>query len=308
MQSNGKNSITIGIVAHNNAADIIYTLRSILKQRGSSFTIDEIVVISDGSSDKTTEKVAKYAEKYPIIKLFEGAKHRGKVVRLHQLFSLVKSKYIYIFDGNVILFKNNVLETMSRAFNTQNTALVSPNLEPMHVKGFKPNLIKSWNNLITKPKKYFNSGNTIFNFRGEAFAIKTSTAHNIVFPKIVISESPYLFFTVKAQNLNFKFVSLATILFRTPLTFKEYVEQKQMLISEKNNLISIFGKEVNKEYHLPFTLRLRGLVFSTLKNPLNIGLIPLFAIIDLFAAYSSFRKKDRVWTTFPTRKSKAHSY
>ena len=52
-----KPTVTIGIPAYNEEANIKNLLDSILSQIQNNFIIDEIIVVSDGSSDKTADIV-----------------------------------------------------------------------------------------------------------------------------------------------------------------------------------------------------------------------------------------------------------
>lgn len=308
MQFNERRSMTIGVLSHNNSENIIYLLRSILKQKGESFSIDEIIVISDGSTDNTAEKVHKYSEKYPLVRLFADTKQKGKLVRLQQIFSLTKSKYTFIFDGDVILYKNDVLDTMVKSLNMLNIGLVSADLLSIEVKGLKANIIKVWFNLLNQMRKGVNGGDNVYNFREGAFGINTDLAKNIVFPKAVTSASPYLFFTTKAHDLKFQFVSQAQVLFHTPTSFSRYLEQSKIAAIEKKKLYSIFGQDIYKEYRVSLQSKLTAVFISVMRNPFNVLIIMLFSILKIVPYKLSITKKDSHWTVMPTTKRKAHSY
>lgn len=308
MQNTPRESVTVGIVAHNDSADIIYLLRSILKQKGDSFSIDEIIIITDGSTDNTAEKVQKYADKYLMVKHIKETQRRGNLFRLEQIFSLVKSTYTFIFDGDVILLKSDVLDTMVKALRSPDTGLVSANLEPMAVNGIKAIIIKAWYTFLRQIQSRTNNGNTVYNFQAKAFGIKTDLAKNIVFPKIVTSVSPYLFFSTKAHEAKFKFVSATHILFHTPQTFIEYVKQSKEAVADKNKLISLFGKEMNKEYRVAFLSQLPFVFISILKNPFNIIIMMLFGMVKFMPYKTDTMKSDNTWKVVPAIKRKVHSY
>lgn len=307
MNKSVKKTVTIGIYAHNTAPDIIYLLRSILKQKGNNFTIDEIIVISDGSVDLTAKKVSDYAEKYPIIRLITYKEHAGRSVRIQQLFNLVKSDYIFCFNGDVIVTKTNSFEKMISAFDKKSTMLISVNLQPMSVKGLKAGFIKSWYLMVGRTTKLVNKGDNIYNFLGTAFGVSTTFAKDIVFPNAVSSECAYMYLIVKEQKKNFAFISDVIVLFHTPAQFKDYFNNTQRWYAEKKALLMIFGKGIRNEFKIPFNLAVPSFTLSILKNPFNILVIIFFGIFS-FAPIKIVSKMDNQTQITASTKRKAHSY
>lgn len=279
-----RKSITIGIYAHNCASDILYLLRSILKQKGANFSIDEILIISDKSTDSTVSKVSKYVEKNPILKLLHFDVFKGKLIRLNQIFNMAKSDYIVIFDGDIILTKSNILEKMVNAFQNQNSDLVSVNMQPMALKGLKANIIRSWQELQYKTRKSIRNGNNIYNFHGSAFGISTIFAKRIIFPNVLKNDTSFLYLVSRIQKVNFTFIPDATALFHTPANFQEYLHRKTLINEERKSLLPIFGKEVQKEFKVPFYHLLGTNVVAFIKNPFILPVSFIFKLINLIPA------------------------
>lgn len=62
-----------------------------MEQRAKSGLTYEIIIVSDGSTDKTVEVAHKYAAKYETVKVLALVKNRGKggavrLVRFHFIF------------------------------------------------------------------------------------------------------------------------------------------------------------------------------------------------------------------------------
>ena len=72
-------------------------IKSILTQ---SFTDLELLIINDGSTDKTANLVRKYKDKR--IKFINNKKNRGLVAVLNQGMKLIKSRYLVRMDGDDI--------------------------------------------------------------------------------------------------------------------------------------------------------------------------------------------------------------
>ena len=73
-----KKSVSIGIPAYNEEENIKILLSSVLAQKQDNFIIKEIVVVSDGSTDETGNRVLEIRNK--IIKLFKNNQRIGQVL------------------------------------------------------------------------------------------------------------------------------------------------------------------------------------------------------------------------------------
>src|SRR5215472_11373394 len=60
---------SIGIMAHNEEANISHTIHALLRQQGSSMCIEEIIVVASGCTDCTVAIVREIALKEPRVRL-----------------------------------------------------------------------------------------------------------------------------------------------------------------------------------------------------------------------------------------------
>jgi glycosyltransferase involved in cell wall biosynthesis len=91
--------ITIGIPAYNEEVSIKRVLDSLLRQKHEMFVLDEIIVVSDGSTDETDTIVMSY--KNQKIRLVKNKKRMGKNYSLNYLFKHVTSTLLVILDADV---------------------------------------------------------------------------------------------------------------------------------------------------------------------------------------------------------------
>lgn len=85
-----KISLSIGIPAHNEEANIKNLLLAILSQREVGFFIEEIIVISDGSTDRTVDKIREV--KNGRIKLIVGKSRKGQTARQNEILDMLDQK------------------------------------------------------------------------------------------------------------------------------------------------------------------------------------------------------------------------
>jgi len=122
-------TVTIGVPAYNKASEIEATLNSLL-------VLDyphkpEIIVVDDGSTDKTIEIVRKFGNR---VKLILMKKNSGrKAVPLNVALKHAKGELFGFIDADTIMDKN-ALKAMVGYFNNENVAAVMPAMKTLSSK------------------------------------------------------------------------------------------------------------------------------------------------------------------------------
>src|SRR3989344_6673402 len=107
---NKKITVSIGISAYNEEANIKKLLLSLLTQKRIGFKIKEIVILSDGSNDKTIS-LAKSVDSN-LIKIIDRKIRRGKVIRQNEILKLINSDVLVLLDADVIPANNMLLRNL----------------------------------------------------------------------------------------------------------------------------------------------------------------------------------------------------
>ena len=106
-------TVSILIPALNEENNIGKLLNDILGQKMSEHSIlEKILIISDGSTDKTNEIVTSLSQKNPIIELVINEKRLGKIFSLANGFEKLQSDYVILFDGDVRLCDDTITELL----------------------------------------------------------------------------------------------------------------------------------------------------------------------------------------------------
>src|SRR5262245_52847255 len=101
-----KKTLTIGIPAFNEEANIGYLLQRLLTQNIFNATLEKIIVVSDGSSDKTAKIVREIKDKR--ILLIENPERLGLYATQNKILENTDSDILVMFDAD-ILPKNQYL-------------------------------------------------------------------------------------------------------------------------------------------------------------------------------------------------------
>src|SRR5260370_31297138 len=82
-------SVTVALSAFNEARNIKRLLKSILSQQEKGFSLKQIWVYCDGSTDSTVRQIRSLKARK--IKVYHGEKRMGKSVRLNQIYQRLKT-------------------------------------------------------------------------------------------------------------------------------------------------------------------------------------------------------------------------
>src|SRR6185437_3351645 len=105
-----RTTVSIGIPAFNEQANINQLLTLLLSQTGSNITLEKIFVISDGSTDKTDAEVAKIHD--PRIYFSDDRKRLGKSARLNEIVKLNTSDVLILMDADVVFNDKKLLSKL----------------------------------------------------------------------------------------------------------------------------------------------------------------------------------------------------
>lgn len=95
-------SISVGVMAYNEEKIISKCLDGLIGQQLESGTIDEIIVVSSGSTDRTNEIVQEYGKKDPRIKLLIQAERLGKAVAINDFLEIAKGDITIVESADTV--------------------------------------------------------------------------------------------------------------------------------------------------------------------------------------------------------------
>lgn len=268
-EKNKKFTVTVGIPAHNEEANIANMLNSVISQEQKSFVLERIIVILDGCVDNTEDVVREFMKKYPIMELIVDGKRIGKKERLNYLYDLNQSDFIFTFDADIILANNLVVEEMIKIFlNDDKTCLVVAHQIPIANKSFIGKIIYYHHVLWDKIRIPINEGDHIHNLHGAASALKKSFAYSFKYPKEVTSDAGFLYL-MAYKKFGFKYAKNAQVFYKTPATLNDIrIQSARSIFIRKKQLADYFGEWIYGLYEIPFKYKVRGITAVFIFHPI----------------------------------------
>lgn len=290
-RNKSKKIVSIYIPTYNEECNIGFLLKSLLKQKAHSYSTENIVVVNDGSTDKTKETVLELSQKYPTIKFLDDGKRIGKIDRLNQIYKINKSEILILFDGDLMLRSPYVIERMVTKFG-KGVALVSPNKHPLKARTFVEKLINCLYGFFYEIRKDFNGGDTIHNFITCAYGISDEFAKKLYYPKNVYPITKFTYLAAVKNGLKFKFAKDTCVYFRSPGNIRDYSLQ----INRFSNVEAIneryYGSWVHNILYIPISRKLTVAVKMLLTHPLVFSLAILLRTILMLEKKKS---SGRMW-------------
>ncbi|QQS16160.1 MAG: glycosyltransferase [Candidatus Moraniibacteriota bacterium] len=294
-----KFTVTVGIAAYNEAANISFLLEDILKQRCESFVLGRIVVVSDGSSDETAVIARRYDSSGVLV--FDDGERRGKSVRSNEILDISKdSDAVILLDADIALLGDMVFESMIRCVKG-GADLVSPELQALPPRSVFGCAVVAGHDLKRAMFSEWRGGKNIYQCHGAARAFSRKLLETFRF-KGSIGEDAYSYLFVK--KFGFRYVSLldTAIAIRVPETFRDHKKQSRRFLCSQDMFRDEFGSgNVFAEYRYPKALLAKHLFISFMKRPFSIAAyICVMICIALFPSESNVKKE--VWTAASSSK------
>jgi len=95
-------SCSVGIMAHNEEANISRTIYAVLEQYCLSVRIEEVIVVASGCTDRTIPLVAEIARQEPRVRLYTQEKREGKASAINLFLKQALSPVVVLIGADVI--------------------------------------------------------------------------------------------------------------------------------------------------------------------------------------------------------------
>ncbi len=239
-------NISIGIPAHNEEKNIGNLLNDIMSQKLEHHTLEEILVISDGSTDKTDEIVSSFMNKYDNVSLIIREQRSGKGSALSMMFDIVQSDILILLDADIRL-DTGALNSLEKFFDEKDVGLIAGNPMP-----YPPNDLLniaeqasffSWV-LLDKIKNI--SMPNLYHSHGRILILYKQLYKNIV-DIISLGDDQSIYLSCVNNDLRVKYAQDVKVFYNLPKASKDYLKQNirfSLAIKEKEKK---FGKHFMKK-------------------------------------------------------------
>jgi len=300
--------VTIGIPAYQSEDNIAQLLQSLVNQKETGFTINEILVYSDGNTDSTAKFAAGVKDRKKRIQVILGKNRYGMSYGLKYMLNVAKGNIFVLINDDVLIKSTNFIGEMVSPFaKHKNVGLVSGNPQPLPANNFIQKAGISTFKAYERTRYSFRQGQNKMTCDGKALALHRDFWKQIKFPtdnSKLGNVDAYLYFSVLTLGFTYYHARKAVIYYDFPYTSKEYVKWTARNNANKALLRKQFGAIVDLEYKIPAIAHLRSLVIEMLKNPLGAIYIYGIGLIAKNRARSISKNFTPTWEVVSTTKKR----
>jgi len=215
-----KLKVSIGIPAYNEEANIVNLLNNLLNQKTTNVEIKEIIVINDGSTDGTLEKIINFINSNKNtgkkIKIISYDNRQGKWFAINHFLKAAKSG-ILVMESADTMPKKDAIENMVSPFRNRKVGIIGAHIVPLNKKncffGSMAHFIYDLHHRISLEMPKF----------GELIAFR-----NVVkrIPKTIVDEEE-IASLIRAKNYEAVYEPQAIVYNKAPTNFGDMIEQRR---------------------------------------------------------------------------------
>jgi len=280
-------TVTIGIPALNEGKNIGTLLQSLISQEERGFVIEQIVVISDGSTDNTAQIVN--ATHDPRIDLIDGHERLGKAVRQNEMLERCASEIIVFLDADIKIVSLKFIHNLVEPILEGRADFTSGRIAPLKPKGLVDSVLAHAMRVKTYLYESHNNGDSVYSCFGPARAFSRSAYQKLHFQKVA-GEDAYSYLQMKQANMRFASASDAVFYVRCPGSIADHKKQSVRFLSSQAELSTIFGEEyVRKAYNMPLFICVKGILYSFTMSPFH---SIIYVVIYLYMKLQAIRSRE----------------
>lgn len=226
-------SVSMGICAYNEEQNIEYLLKSLSGQITDKVHIEEIIIISDGSTDRTDEIVQSYI-KEDKIKVIRLKNRCGKYAAVNKFLELAKSPVLVLASADIILAKDAV-EKLGVGFLSDGT---------LGIAGCHPKPVNSIDHFMGYVV------NLQWHLHHELSLIRPKFGELIAFRNVIDSlpltcvDEEQIAAIIKNKGYALKYIPEAVVYNKGPENVRDFLIQRRRIYSGHIILKKICGYEV----------------------------------------------------------------
>lgn len=252
----GKLTITIGIPAYNEEANIGRLMGDLLSQKCRGFKIVEIIVSSDGSDDGTEKIVRTFRDSR--IKLIVNEDRRGIARGLNQIASRAQGNILVAIDADIRILDGNFIEKLIEPIVRGNADLTSASIKPLPQKTPFAKMLATSMDLKAVLFGKVAGGNSIYTCYGLARAFSARFYKTLNFP-VSVGNDMYSYLKCLSSGFKFRFAPDAIAWYSLPKNLEDHKKQSLRFFITQAQQEKIFEPEfVKSQLHIPLNVYLKA--------------------------------------------------
>ncbi len=298
-----KPSVTVFVSAYNEAENIEAFLNSILGQKEENFILKKIVVVSDGSTDRTSEVVKGIHSSK--IHLVDSQKRIGKSERLSAIYKTFQTDFLVQSDADIVMKDEFIISRLVKTLvSNRNIGLCGGNPIAVDGKTFTEKAINITHHMYRRFRSDLRKGHNVFSADGRLLALSKPFASGLVIPTDMIANDMFAYFSCISKGYLYRYVPEAVVWFRSPQNLRDHLRQNSRFEAGPIRMEKYFGKTlIQKELSIPPITLLTCMLKEFLQHPVLCLYILCANTLCRYEAHKKESKMTALWGMATTTKS-----
>lgn len=263
-----RSTITVGIPAFNEEANIGYLLEEIGKQRFKGYTLEKIIVSSDASTDATRTIVESIND--PRIVFLDNKKRQGQSARQNQIIEMTDTDVLVLLNADITLDDDSFIEKLVEPVLERGADLTSSNMLMVEPTSRFEKIIAAGFRLKNNIFERYNNGLNMYTCHGAARAFSKKLYKTFRFGESV-GEDGYSYLFCKKNGYKFAYVGSAVARIKLPDNIRDHQKQSIRFFKSNQAWYAEFGRPfVDAELEIPCSIGIRALIGSLVIEPISI--------------------------------------
>jgi poly-beta-1,6-N-acetyl-D-glucosamine synthase len=240
---------SVGVMAYNEEANVLRTLRAIIEQESSKTCMAEVIVVASGCTDRTVPIVQEYMQDEPRIRLIVQERREGKASAINLFLQAAKSPVLVLMGADTIPEKET-LERLCVNFADPTVGMVGARPVPVNDQDtFTGHAVHVLWRLHDSMARRVPKLGELIAFRNVVKTIPTDTAVD----EISIQAS------IARQGLRMVYVPEALVYNKGPVTIRDFLSQRRRIYAGHLQVLA-------KEHFEAPTMNVRAILRALVEN------------------------------------------
>ncbi len=282
-------TVTIGIPAFNEEANITHLIRALLRQKTPNFRLEKILVVSDHSTDATEQFVRSVRDRR--VHLLVNKRRLGLNGTQNVILRHSKSDILILFDADVLPKNDNCISLLiAPLISNPKVGLTSGKLYSLRVmSNIISRILANAHEMKRRVFETLPNHHNLYLCAGRVRAMSRKLYSQIHWPEDV-PEDAYSYLQAVTHKLRFVYQPNAIVYFHPPTTIEDHIKQNNRFVTGKRSLGKYFPEELlRREYHLPLLSVFKEMYIFFLKRPFS---IPAYFLLMLYISLFKNLRQD----------------
>ncbi len=242
-------TLTVGISAYNEEANLGRLMEDLLRQKEEGFSLEKIMVVSDGSTDGTIEAARGFAD--PRIRLLAGRRRQGLARRQNQIFKTAKTEILVLIQADTALKDPWFLSKLIRPIAEGKADLTAAKVRQIQTGRAWEKILSVGLRIQEKVFEEYLGGKNLYTCRGPARSFSRKFYSRMRFRESV-GEDAFAFLYCLSFGFRYVYVPQAEIFYRLPGNPADHWRQSRRFLAAGGFMAETFGKRLTVDaYRLP---------------------------------------------------------